>query len=378
MRKFFGAHAFAAHEFAAHEFAAHEFAAHEFAANVFAALIAILLVALPAPAQSQSKPPAGTVPVTIVVTVTGKNYTPPPAISKDDVSVREGQLRREIINWLPAQGDRAGLQLAIVIDDSLRKNFGTQISALSDFITSQPPSTIVGVFYASSGTVQAASQFNPDLQAVAKTLRMPSGNSGAAASIYQSLLQLINAWPATGARREILLFCDGYDYFRRDRFSPDVQLTIDKAQQAGIVIHTIYAASAGNAAYNKRVISVGQGNLNQITDGTGGYVTFASDTPGVNARAPLSIAPYLAQVSLILKNQYFLTFATNPSKNEKRRVSRRQSSHRTPRRGYQNPGQSFRSGQRRKIARRFPWAPESLLAPFCIQVLDRPPPPQIL
>ncbi len=307
MRKFFGAHAFAAHEFAA----------HEFAANVFAALIAILLVALPAPAQSQSKPPAGTVPVTVVVTVTGKNYTPPPAISKDDVSVREGQVRREIINWLPAQGDRAGLQLAIVIDDALRKSFGTQISALSDFITSQPPSTIVGVFYASSGTVQAASQFNPDLQAVAKTLRMPSGNSGAAASIYQSLLQLIDAWPATGARREILLFCDGYDYFRRDRFSPDVQLTIDRAQQAGIVIHTIYAASSGNAAYSKRVISVGQGNLNQITDGTGGYVTFASDTPGVNARAPLSIAPYLAQVSLILKNQYFLTFATNPSKNEK-------------------------------------------------------------
>lgn len=278
-------------------------------------LMAFLVGWLPAQASPQSTSP-DTVPITTVVTVLGKSSTPPPVLSKEDVTVREGQVRRDVLNWIPAQGDRAGLQLAIVIDDSLRKTFGTQLQPLSEFVTSQPPSTYVGVFYASSGTIQIATNFSPDLAAVAKTLRVPSSNYGAASSIYQSLMQLIAGWPLTGARREILLFSDGYDYLRGDRFSPDVQLTIDKAQQAGIVIHAIYAASAGRAGISKRVVSVGQGNLNQITDGTGGYVTFASDTPRVNT-APLSAAPYLAKLSLILKNQYFLTFATNRSKNDK-------------------------------------------------------------
>ncbi|MGH9745824.1 MAG: hypothetical protein ACRD59_06910 [Candidatus Acidiferrales bacterium] len=281
--------------------------------------LAISIAVLAAAVSPQARPQAAspnTVPITTVVTVLGKNSAPPPVLSKDDITVREGQVRREVLNWIPAQGDKAGLQLAIVIDDSLRKTFGAQIQPLTEFITSQPQSTSVGVFYASSGTVQVASQFNPDLAAVAKTVRVPSGTYGAASSIYQSLMQLIAGWPVTGARREILLFSDGFDYLRKDRFSPDVQLTIDKAQQAGIVIHAIYAASAGRPGFSKYVVSVGQGNLNRITDGTGGFVTFASDTPRVNA-APLSASPYLSQLSLMLKNQYFLTFATNRSKSDK-------------------------------------------------------------
>jgi hypothetical protein len=120
---------------------------------------------------------------------------------------------------------------------------------------------------------------------------------------------LIGGWPVTGARREVLLFSDGFDYLRKERFSPDVQLTIDKAQQAGILIHAIYESTAGRPGRNRRVANIGQGNLNQICDGTGGYAFFSGD------RSPLSINPYLSQVGMVLKNQYFLTFATTPSKN---------------------------------------------------------------
>jgi hypothetical protein len=193
--------------------------------------------------------------------------------------------------------------------DSLQKSFGGQIQALSAFITSQPKSTSVGVFYAANGTVQIASQFNPDSEVVAKSVRMPSGTYGAASSIYQSLMQLIAGWPVTGARREILLFSDGFDYLRRERFSPDVQSTIDKAQQAGILIHAIYESTAGRPGRSRRVSSIGQGNLNQICDGSGGYAFFSGD------RSPISIDPYINQVGMVLKNQYFLTFATTPSKN---------------------------------------------------------------
>jgi hypothetical protein len=273
-----------------------------------AVFMAVLLGTLPAAARPQSDA-AGTIPVTTVVTALGSKFSAPPAVSKDDVTLREGSVHRDITEWIPAQGDRAGLQLAIVIDDSLQKSFGSQIQALSAFVTSQPKSTSVGVFYAANGTVQIASQFNPDSDAVAKTIRMPSGTYGAASSIYQSLMQLIAGWPVTGARREILLFSDGFDYLRKERFSPDVQSTIDKAQQAGILIHAIYESTAGRPGRSRRVSSIGQGNLNQICDGSGGYAFFSGD------RSPISLDPYISQVGMVMKNQYFLTFATTPSKN---------------------------------------------------------------
>jgi hypothetical protein len=273
-----------------------------------ALFIAVLMGTLPAAARPQSDA-AGTIPVTTVVTALGSKFSAPPAVSKDDVTLREGSVHRDITEWIPAQGDRAGLQLAIVIDDSLQKSFGGQIQALSAFVTSQPKSTSVGVFYAANGTVQIASQFNPDSEAVAKTIRMPSGTYGAASSIYQSLMQLIAGWPVTGARREILLFSDGFDYLRKERFSPDVQSTIEKAQQAGILIHAIYESTAGRPGRSRRVSNIGQGNLNQICDGSGGYAFFSGD------RSPISIDPYINQLGMVLKNQYFLTFATMPSKN---------------------------------------------------------------
>ncbi len=278
-----------------------------FDSGLTAVLLAVLIAAIPAQAKPQADS-SGKVPITTVVTITGKKFSAPPAISKEDITVREGDNRREIVNFMPAQGDRAGLQLAIVIDDSLRRSFGNQLQSLSSFIASQPPSTSVGVFYAASGTLTVASQFNPDSAAVAKTVRMPSGTYGAASSVYQSMMQLIAGWPVTGARREILLFSDGFDYLRKDRFSPDVQLTIDKAQQAGVVIYGIFESTAGRPGYSKLVSRWGQGNLNQITDGTGGYAFFSGDS------APLSIDPYLAQFGTITKNQYFLTFTTDRSK----------------------------------------------------------------
>ncbi len=108
-----------------------------------AVFIAMLLGILPVEARPQSDA-AGTIPVTTVVTALGSKFTAPPAVSKDDVTLREGSAHRDITGWIPAQGDRAGLQLAIVIDDSLQKSFGNQIKALSAFITSQPKSTSVG------------------------------------------------------------------------------------------------------------------------------------------------------------------------------------------------------------------------------------------
>ena len=123
----------------------------------------------------QAQAPA-TAPVTTVVTVLGPKFTAPPAISKDDISVYEGKEKKEVAGWTPAQGEKAGLQLAIVIDEACSTDLGNQLSDLKAFINGQPRSTGVGVFYASNGGVQPVSQFTTDHEAAAKTLRLPLGN----------------------------------------------------------------------------------------------------------------------------------------------------------------------------------------------------------
>lgn len=266
----------------------------------FLVFVTILSVAIPSRAQS--------VPVTTVVTVLGPKFTPPPAISKDDIAVYEGKQKREVNSWIPAQGDKAGLELAIVIDDADSSDLGIQFNDITNFIKSQPKTTGVGIFYASNGTVQAASQFSTDHDAVAKALRMPFGRGAAYTSIYLSLMNLISGWPVTGARREVLLLADGIDRFRGDPFSPDVPATVEKAQKAGIIVHTLFASGVDRFSRNFYRVSLGQSNLAQLSDGTGGESFFQGTF------TPISFAPYLQQLETVLKNQFFLKYATERSK----------------------------------------------------------------
>jgi len=288
-------------------------------------LAAIPLAAIPAGARQQPDT-SGTVPVSTVVTVLGPKFTPPPAVSRDDINVSEGDAHKDVTGWVPAQGDKAGLQLAIVIDDSDRKDVGKQFDDLTNFIKALPPSTSVGIFYARDSTISVASQFSPDHEAVAKTLRLPIGN-GAEMSVYQSLMALIAGWPVSDARREILLLADGFDRLRRERYSPDVQTTVDRAQQAGIIFHAIFIngvevlrrdqatqnpnARPRNPDRPTAVKNVGQGNLNTLTDGTGGFAYFQGFA------TPITLEPFLTQLDLVLKNQYFLGWRTNRSKSSK-------------------------------------------------------------
>jgi hypothetical protein len=267
---------------------------------------AILLSAFPAGAAPQ----AGTVPVSTVVTVLGPNFTPPPAVSKDEIVVREGEERKDVIDWVPAQGDKAGLQLAIVVDDSARKNVGRQFEELTKFIKALPNSTSVGIFYAFNSSITVASQFTPDHEAAAKALRLPLGN-GAVTSLYQSLMALIAAWPVSNARREMLVLSDGYDRLRHEWYSPDVDTTVERAQRAGIMFHTIFVSGIGLPGRTQFGKMTGQGSLNKLTDGTGGYGFYQGFA------TPISFDPFLSQLDLILKNQYFLGWQTNRSKDSK-------------------------------------------------------------
>jgi hypothetical protein len=77
------------------------------AVGKFAAFLTLVLsLASFIPAHAQ-----GTVPVTTVVTALGPKYTPPPALSMNDINVFEGKDKRTVTGFTPAQGDKAGLQL---------------------------------------------------------------------------------------------------------------------------------------------------------------------------------------------------------------------------------------------------------------------------
>jgi len=281
--------------------------------TVFSLLIfAAILIAIPPAYAQQAASAAGMVPVTTVVTVLGPKFNAPPPLGKEDIIVHSGKARVDVTAWLPAQGEHAGLELAIVIDEAVSSDIGAQFNDLATFITDQQKTTKVGIFYADNGTIQAASQFNDDHAAVAKSLRLPIGRFAAYSSIYLSMMDLIKRWPATGDRREILLIADGIDRFRGDfPTSTDLESTITRAETAGIMIHTLYSTGVGRIARNMFRTNLGQSNLSKITDATGGEAFFQG------LQTPISFGPYLQQLDIVLRNQYFLTLAMPRSKKTK-------------------------------------------------------------
>jgi hypothetical protein len=269
--------------------------------------LAFLLLASLAPLTAGSAVAApetstANVPVTTIVTVLGPNYSAPPPLAKSDVVVRTGNRREDIVAWDAAQGDKSALQLAIVIDDLA--NIGNQLDDLRKFIESQSKSTSVGLFYAQNGITQVVAPFNTDHGDVSRKVRITTGFPGASTSIYLSLMDVVKKFPLGNARREILVIADGIDRFRGDPNSPDVTLTISRAQKAGIMIHTLYARGGGREGRNLFRVNYGQSNLAQMADETGGESFFQGlDTP-------IAFTPYLEKLDMVLHNQYLLTFAT--------------------------------------------------------------------
>ncbi len=259
------------------------------------------------PASAQGTEMQANVPVRVLVSVSSKYGAPP--VTKDDVLVYKGKQRLPVTEWTAATGANAALQLAIVIDDSTSITaIGNQLGDIATFIRQQDPATQVGVFYAQNGTVSVVQDFTTDHEKAAKSLRLPVGFAQAFASPYLSLMDFMKRWPATQDRREILLVSDGIDRFRGDPFSPDVPDTGEAAQKAGIMLHSIYARGVGRLDRNMYRVNLGQSNLAQITDATGGESYFQG------LYTPISFSPYLDMLNQVLHHQYWLTFQAKGGK----------------------------------------------------------------
>lgn len=276
------------------------------------AIAGVLLAILPAYAKGG---PADVVPVTVTVTATVADGKRVPEISQDDVVVKRGKQRLRVTNWAPAQGQRAGLDLFILVDDAADARVGSQLNDLREFINRQPATTTVGVGYIRNGGVRVVQQLTADHAQAANALRLPLGNPGAYSSPYLSAIDLMNRWPETQNRREIVMITDGVDrahrhtYVRRGLSSnPDVEAAASVAQRTGTIIHTIYTPGVGRWHRNYWVATNGQLDMARLSTKTGGESFY------LGLQSPVSFAPYLNELQKVLDNQYLLSFNADAGK----------------------------------------------------------------
>jgi hypothetical protein len=279
--------------------------------GVFAGLGVFLggvLLLTTAAVSTAQETPAASASTTFTVTAVGKKNTAPP-IAKDDVQLFTGKERKQIGNW--QKGDQ--LYMAILIDDSLDTVAGGQWDYLKEFINAQPPTTYMAVGYLRDNVTQVAQDFTQDHALVTKAIRLPIGMGALGSSPYLSIMDMLKRWPNTGPRRSILLISSGIDYFRGPFFGawyPDLDSVIQRAEKQNTNIWSIYFPSSGHRGHSFYLVNYAQNNMDKMAEDTGAESFFLIG-------APVSIKPYLDEITAHLNNQYLLTFAGNGGKKGK-------------------------------------------------------------
>lgn len=275
--------------------------------SLFAAAL-LMIASMSLYAYQPQSSTSGTVPVTTVVSVEAKHGKEIPTIYKEDVRVFQGKNRQKVQDWVPCTGEQASLELYLIIDDATDASLGSQFDDIKKFINSQPETTMLALGYIRNGTVITVQTFTKDHDLIARKLRLPLGVEGSTASPYTAISELVDHWPASNNRRQILLISSGIDDLQPGTTNTYLDEAIEKSQRAGIQVYGIYAARAGHFGHTLWRISLGQNNLSRITDETGGEMyTQALQTP-------IAFAPYLDQFAQRLQHQFKLTFLAKPGK----------------------------------------------------------------
>jgi hypothetical protein len=263
-------------------------------------------------AQAQQTAAPG-IPVKMTVTANVADGKRLPEITAEDVLIKQGNSRLPVTELVPARGDRAGLDLFVLIDDGADSSLGTHLDELRAFVKEQPPTTSVGIGYMRNATVQIVQNFTTDHETAAKAIRLPLGNPGAYGSPYLSVIDLMKRWPEHSNRREVLMITDGIDRARGGprrglNIYPDVDSASAVAQRTGTMIHAIYTPGVGRIHRNFWEATNGQIGIAKLAEETGGESYY------MGLQAPVSFGPYFEQLQRTLNNQYLLSFSATPGK----------------------------------------------------------------
>jgi hypothetical protein len=271
-----------------------------------------ILSLLPVQAQDGSSKATSPVQMTVTVRMLEKNKRMP-EVSREDIIVRQGKDRLQVTGWSPIGGERAPLDLFILIDDAARPTAASHFDGVHEFINSLPGTTSVGVGYMRNGIVEVAQNLTSDHRLAANALRIPLGSPGAYGSPYLSVIDLMKRWPDSSNRREVVMITDGIDRLHGSSnrrglspISPDVSAASALAQRTGTIIHGIYTRGVGWRGSNFWQVASAQNAVARLTDETGGESFFQ----GIGE--PVSFRPYLDRLQNSLGNRYRLEFNAVP------------------------------------------------------------------
>jgi hypothetical protein len=239
----------------------------------------------------------------MVVTAEPHRGSEVPPIERRDVKVIQDKTNLAVTDWVALQGDNAGLELYVLIDEKTDPSMTARLEEIRRFISSQADTTAVGVAFMDDALGNIVQVPTKDHALAAKALRPPSGNMSASDNPFYSVSDLINRWPAGTPRREVLIVTDGIDRFGDiGGASMYLDLAIEDAQRAGVQVFCFYAPSGGPASHSPALMHGGQAYLAQLAEETGGEAYFEDGTPSP------SFEPYLADMAKHLAHQYRVTF----------------------------------------------------------------------
>ena len=222
----------------------------------------------------------------------------PPLLTKNDVTIKQQFDPLPITSVVPLRGDRAGLELFLLVDNCSNCEPGSKFEELRKFIASQPPTTAVGVAYIQDGRLKVAENPTQDRERAIKALSAPTGSKPS--SPFSALAELIKSWPQNTPRRAVLMISNGIDPAAGDELQdPSAEAAIEAAERAGVTVYAIYHPSADYATSDSSKIYSGQVQLAHLAHETGGEAYFLGFGP-----LP-SLAPFLADIADHLANQYF-------------------------------------------------------------------------
>jgi hypothetical protein len=246
-----------------------------------------------------------------VVTVMPKNGNGAAAVTESQLQASIDGKRAQVSSWTPLTGERAGLQMVVLIDNSARSAVTLQFNDLKNFIRQLPEGAQVGVAYMQNGRAVVAQNITPDHNLAANALRIPMGVPGDNGSPYFCLSDLVKNWPSgvTTDRREVLMITDGVDLYYGRGYNPDdpyVQAAITDSQKAGVIVHSIFYRDAGRFDSGQWTEAGAQNYLLQVSQGTGGRAYWQG------FGNPVSFSPFLDDLQKRLANQYELGLLASP------------------------------------------------------------------
>jgi VWFA-related protein len=249
-------------------------------------------------------------PVSVVVTLEPKHGKTIPDVTAQDITVAQGRDKRPVASLTPLPLNQGTTQMLLLLDDSARGTFDTEINTLKQFVQSLPPNVDIGIAYMRNGIADFTSKFTKDHAAAAKTIRVAFGVAGADVSPYDSITDAVKKWPASNAQRKVIVMVSSGIESLGGGYAPDnpyVNAGIRSAQKAGVVVYSIYSPSVGHFGHSLWRSTWGQNFLSQLADETGGEMY------AIGFGSPVSFQPFLQQIVAQFQHQYLLTFESKPA-----------------------------------------------------------------